>query len=739
MKRTHRGLESGSRATARSCRYGIGLLAATALLCLWMPLTVAQTRVIAYAVPAGTAGNQPFGGALGMDFDVDNPIVITRLGVFDDLGNGLNLPITARLYRRSDLAPLARIDFTPGDSGELIGGSRFKALQEPLRLEIGFQGTIVAEGYGATERLRNASIAPIGPVWTLNDGNGSLKFVGTSRWGAAPGEYPVHADTMVAEYAAGTFEFEVLPPLRPGTPALRVRLPAEDAAATLLWDPVTEPMPAAKYVVYRAGSADGPFSPIGEGGLTSYYDSGLANDVPVFYKVVAVGSGGEASLDSNIVTVTPNPRRPGVAYVNPPFQEGNQAFSGSLGMDFDVVRPIQITKLGVFDEYCDGLSRILHAAIWNRKATNELVSLEFTPEDPGELAGGSRFKELPHPLVLSAGFQGTIVAYGYGPNERVFNTENRPDDVAKLGTFDGGSLLFVGLSRWSAEPELFPERADRGPANRYAAGTFCFEPITPGPTLSIRSMASGRVEVSWTGRGTIQEANQVTGPWTVSGSQANPQEFPVASVSKFFRVIDDAGQRSVNVVGYCQSTVKPGFNLIGNPLNNTGVGGNAIGALFGTALPDGTCVYKFVHDGLCQSGGHYEAANGYTTLFGWDWPTMTLEPGEGMFLYLPPGPDIAILFVGEVEEGSLVIELCAGYNMVSSKVPQAGRLQSDLGYVPSDGDLFFRHIRGGPYDRPVNYTEGFGYVPAEPSTEVGEAFWIWKASAGAWTRDSRLW
>jgi len=644
-----------------------------------MPLTQAHTRVIAYAVPAGTTGNQAFGGTLGMDFDVDNPIVITRLGVFDDSSDGLNRTITARLYNRTDLSELARLDFTPEDPGEPVGGSRFKALPAPLRLEIGFQGTIVAEGYGAGERLRNASIAPIGPVWTLNDGNGSLAFVGTSRWGAVPpGGYPAYVDTMVAEYAAGTFEYEVTPPLRPGTPVLRVTLPTEDAAATLFWEPVTEPMPAAIYVVYRAASADGPFTPIGEGGLTSYYDSGLVNGVPVFYKVVAVGSGGEASFDSNIVTVTPNPRRPGVAYVNPSAQEGNQAFSGSLGMDFDVARPIQITKLGLFDEYSDGLFLTLHAAVWDRQNLKELVCLEFTPENPGDLVGGTRFKELARPLRLNAGFQGTIVAYGYGTEERVFNTGNRPEDVVKLGTFDGGSLLFVGSSRYSARPGVFPETADRGPANRYAAGTFYFEPITFWSTLSIRSMALDRVEVSWTGQGTIQEADRVIGPWTVSASQANPQESPAASVGKFFRVIDATGQCSENAVGYYHLTLKSGFNLISNPLNNTGPGGNTIGALLGTALPDGTCVYKFVPDGHCLFGGHYETANGYTTLFGWNRPTMTVEPGEGIWVYLPPGPDIALLFVGEVVQGVWVIDLCPGFNMVSSKVPQAGKLQTDL-------------------------------------------------------------
>jgi len=440
-------------------------------LALLAPTALAQTKVIAYAVPAGTAGNQAFGGTLGMDFDVYNPIVITRLGVFDDGSDGLNLPITARLYHRGDLTELAAIGFTPEDPGELVGGSRFKVLPEPLRLEIGFQATIVAEGYGTEERLRNASLAPIGPVWTLNDGNGSLKFVGTSRWGDMPWVYPANLDTMVAEYAAGTFEFELLPPLRPGAPVLRVPPPAVPGAITIVWDPVTEPMPAVKYQVYRAATADGPFSLIAEVGATTFHNIGLTDTVPVFYKVVAVGSGGETSLDSNIIT----PPRAGIAYINPEGQSGNQAFGGSVGMDFDVVFPVYVTQLGVFDENSDGLFATLHVAIWNRVNQKELVSLEFTPEKPGALVGGSRFLPLNTPLLLPAGFQGTVVAYGY-TTEVLFNTENRPEDVARLGLFDGGCLTFVGRSRYG-DAGQFPVHVDKGPVNRYAAGTFSFEPV----------------------------------------------------------------------------------------------------------------------------------------------------------------------------------------------------------------------------------------------------------------------
>ncbi len=501
------------------------------------PYVLAENHVVAYFTPAGTSGTQAFGGSLGMDFDVENPLIVKRLGVFDDNSDGLKLYLSARIFNRETQEVMVEEYFWPEEAGDLIDGMRFKTLLTPIRLEAGFKGVIVADGYGEGERLRNSGGDTNLVNWTLNSGNGSLRFVGTSRYAVAAGTFPDAIDGgPAARYAAGTFEFEVLPPERPGTPALRVQLPVEDAAATLFWDVVTEPLPAAKYVVYRALSADGPFTQVAEVTATTYHDTGLVNDTPLFYKLVAVGSGGEVSFDSNIVTVTPNPTRAGIAYVNPEVKEGNQAFNGSLGMDFNVDRPIQITKLGVFDEYSDGLHLTLHAAVWDRQNLRELANLEFTPEEPGELVGGSRFKALSTPLVLPVGFQGTIVAYGYGADERLFNTGNRPEDVAQLQTFDGASLTFVGLGRWSATPGAFPDTVDGGPANPYAAGTFYFEPITlEPPTLSI-AFADGKITVTWTNGGKLYAASEVNGPWIeVTGAVSGFETAP-STARGFYRV-----------------------------------------------------------------------------------------------------------------------------------------------------------------------------------------------------------
>jgi hypothetical protein len=179
-----------------------------------LPLSLAAT---AYGVPAGTVGAQEFDGALGMDFNVSRPVTVTSLGVFDSGQDGLGRTLTAILYDRTTQQILATLTFTPDDPGTLIGGSRYKLVAHGVQLPAGFQGSIVAEGYGPGEPNGNAAVQS--PTWTTNPGNdAALSFVGTSRNGPA-GAFPTNVDRFVNQYAAGTFQFQPATVGGQGTPA----------------------------------------------------------------------------------------------------------------------------------------------------------------------------------------------------------------------------------------------------------------------------------------------------------------------------------------------------------------------------------------------------------------------------------------------------------------------------------------------------------------------------------------
>ncbi len=496
---------------------------------------VADGRYIAYQVEAGWVGNQAFSGSLGMDFNVVNTIIVTRLGVYDDGTDGLKLPITARLWDRATQAEVASVEFTAENPGTLIRGSRFKDLTAPVKLEAGFQGIIAAEGYGADEKVFNSGGKTNQMPWVLETGNGSLLFTGSSRYGVIAGVFPEGLDGgPAARYAAGTFEYETTPPALPGTPIVSINQISQDQKATLTWLAVTNPLPAAKYQVFRTGDTNLDFVKIAEVAELQYTDTGLTNGITVYYQVRAVSAGNTNGNFSAMVFTTPAKRAGGIAYQTPAGQPGNQAFGGSLGMDFDVYFPIKVTKLGVFDENSDGLNLTINAALFDRTTTKSLVKLEFTTAEPGELIGGSRFKTLATPIILPAGFKGCMVAWGYGTGEQLFNTGGTAANVALLQNFDGASIMFVGTSRYSVTPGNYPESADGGPAARYAAGTFAFEVASEPPKLSA-TLASGKLVITWAGGGVLQKTTDIAGSWTDTDLQSGAA-IPVAGDRAFYRV-----------------------------------------------------------------------------------------------------------------------------------------------------------------------------------------------------------
>ena len=495
------------------------------------PYTLETNLVVAYFVPSGLAGNQTFDGVLGMDFAVENPIVVTKLGVFDDGSDGLQRTLTARLWDRSDPAnpvPLTSLEFSPDSPGTLIGGSHFKDLAQPLRLETGFQGTIATENYGPEERLLNSDGHTNQIVWSLNDGAGSLRFVGTSRYGTTQGSFPDVADAgPAARYAAGSFIYQTTPAQAPGITVLSGTL--ADRAVQLTWTPVEQPLPAVAYRVYKI-TADGQTNQVAEVPATQFVQSNLTKGEQVTYIVRAVAANGKEGPDSNVISLTIETREPGVAYQVEANTPGNQAYGGNLGMDFDAVTPIKITRLGVFDDSSDGLALTLTARLYDRATGRELARLDFTPDNSGDLIGGSRFKNLPNALVLPAGFPGTIAASGYGDGERLGS------NVAGRTVFSaGGAVRFVGTGRYNDDPNSFPDAVDVGPFNRYAAGTFYFEPLADPPPLAIQ-IEGGKLTLSWVGAGALEKASSVTGPWTAVPGAASGIQVPPTETSAFYRV-----------------------------------------------------------------------------------------------------------------------------------------------------------------------------------------------------------
>lgn len=184
---------------------------------------------------------------------------------------------------------------------------------------------------------------------------------------------------------------------------------------------------------------------------------------------------------------------------------------------------------------------------------------------------------------------------------------------------------------------------------------------------------------------------------------------------------------SVNTVGYVNTPVQPGFNLIANPLDNKT--GNTVENLFPSA-PAGLQIFAF-------RGGSFADTTFDPDFGGWSSP-MTLAPGEGFWLNWPGTAAGTITFVGDVMQGTLTNPVPAGYSIRGSMVPQAGKLVTDLGFPAAAGDLIYKFVAGtGPdagYKDSTFDPDFGGWSNGEPVIGVGEGFWAVTSAAVDWTR-----
>jgi hypothetical protein len=175
--------------------------------------SAAKADVIAYdnaAVPS----TQNYTGSLGLDFNVNAPITITQLGVFDSgstanlVGSNGSSGVYVAIYNRATgKAVSAGYTLTPSSAVTQVNGDAFIHIS-PVALPAGFQGSVVTINAKNTNTFGSPNTAS-----TLNDGGGLISFVGSGRYGG--NGYPTNLDSGPANrYSAGTFEFvsSALPP-----------------------------------------------------------------------------------------------------------------------------------------------------------------------------------------------------------------------------------------------------------------------------------------------------------------------------------------------------------------------------------------------------------------------------------------------------------------------------------------------------------------------------------------------
>jgi hypothetical protein len=201
-------------------RYGAGTFAFTDPAVVVPPAPQPPETHVAYVTKPGV-GTHTFAGNLGMEFQVDRPIRITELGVFDSGQDGIQGAVGVSLWVRSPnnvTTQLATLDFSAGEGRLEPGtGSRFLPLETPLILQPGGTYAINATGFVGEDRYGQAQ--DMTAVNGTTDGaDGAVRFVGSARFATDPNRftfepfhrYPNRVDTgPFNKWAAGTFKYEM--------------------------------------------------------------------------------------------------------------------------------------------------------------------------------------------------------------------------------------------------------------------------------------------------------------------------------------------------------------------------------------------------------------------------------------------------------------------------------------------------------------------------------------------------
>ena len=184
---------------------------------------------------------------------------------------------------------------------------------------------------------------------------------------------------------------------------------------------------------------------------------------------------------------------------------------------------------------------------------------------------------------------------------------------------------------------------------------------------------------------------------------------------------------SVNAVGYVNTSLLKGFNLISNPLDNKATDGNKIKSLF-ASLPAASQIFFF--DGAKYSVAAVDEFTGEVTGEAAD---TVLDPGNGVFVRVDA--PTTVTFVGEVPAGQTHNQITKGFSIKASKVPQAGKVTTDLQFPKAVGDQIFVFDTAANKYTTSSVDEFTGDWDTEPTLQVGQAAFVRTDTAKDWARN----
>ena len=173
---------------------------------------------------------------------------------------------------------------------------------------------------------------------------------------------------------------------------------------------------------------------------------------------------------------------------------GNYPGPAPLGNDFQVLAPIRVSSLGVFDSRGDGIdaSSTLTVRLWavddhgtpddpTDDTGKVLAEQAFASDSPGILQGCYRFKSLSEPIDLQPGLY-SVVVHGISHENPCFDFYDYPDwslPFDPRGQLDVNTCRYAILPKHSRHaspaPPVTPAFLPCNPSGRnYITGSFTY-------------------------------------------------------------------------------------------------------------------------------------------------------------------------------------------------------------------------------------------------------------------------
>jgi hypothetical protein len=109
-----------------------------------------------------------------------------------------------------------------------------------------------------------------------------------------------------------------------------------------------------------------------------------------------------------------------------------------------------------------------------------------------------------------------------------------------------------------------------------------------------------------------------------------------------------------------------------------------------------------------------------------------MQPGGAVWVQVPSATTVTL--VGNVLQGNVSVPLTIpGFQMVGSKVPQAGGLTTVLGFTPVNTDRTYQWVNATSTYASKQFLGG-AWLGGEPTIAVGEGFWLNAHAGSLWNR-----